>query len=1214
MALWFHKKKLSSKMSTFYTNVKQYGNNILFRGIKNGKRVQAKVPYRPSLFLPTNEESKYKTIYGENLVKKRFDTIKEARQFVDQYRDVENFNIYGNTKYEYCFISEVNKTDIEWDFSKVRICIFDIEVNSDPDKGGFASPEDPHQPIISIALKFVGDEASYLLGYHDFDAPKNVHYYKCKDEWTLLKTFIEIWSLDYPDVISGWNCVPVNQHIWGKDRIFPIKDADECLFNSKIVDKSPIASKKEYEIHTYNGVVVKSSGDHKIPVRVIENEKYSKLNLSKKNSVNEVVLKTKDLLLDEEYSYFIEQPMRDNCNKNNDRYSNNSLYLAGLIYTDGSLKKKIKPTNGFNFYQSDKDLMDCLDAFGVDTTYNLSKKNNYRRTIRYKDINNSYELIYNKNGSKKLNLELISTLSSDQFYLFLSGLLDGDGCVDNNTIEWCNYNNDIEEMQQLCQWNGIFTTRSKNRLRLIDFDFDKLKLQKKSRWDKLDYRKLNRTSQQKGKQTKYKKVGDSYWVKIRNVVDTGNYVDMMDIETDTHLFVTMGCTVHNCNKFDVKYLVNRCNKIIGEQETKKLSPWKVIKEKKTRKFNPKFNQYEEDVEYSLLGISSLDYMDLFKKYHPEGKSQESYKLDHIAENEIGENKVEYDGSLHKLYTEDKNKFYLYNLQDIYLIEKINDKCRLFELGLTLAYDSKTNPEDIFFQTIMWDVLIYNFLNKRNIQLPQNKQSESQDYAGAYVKSPQTGMHKWVVSLDATSLYPSVIIGKNISPETLVPIEDYSVNMRNVMSSGVNVENLLSRSINLDFLKEDNVTITPNGQFFRTDKKGFLPEMIEKMFADRQTYKKKMIQAQKDYEVISSEYNKTNSDELKTRMEELEYDISKFNNLQNSKKLCLNSAYGALGAKQFRLFDTRLAEAITLEGQLSNRWVANNFNEFFGDLLKVYKDFIIYADTDSLIISFEDLVNKVCKNDVDPNKIANSLLKLIDNKIQPAVDSFCLELKEYVNSYKNSLSYKLEKICSTGIFVAKKRYALNVFSNEGVIYSEPKIKVTGMEIVKSSTPSIVRDSLKQCIKIMMNEDEDSLQNYVSLFKNKFSSYDVEEISFPRGVNGLNKYFDATTLYKKGTPIHVRGSILFNKLLDDKKLSSEYEYIKDGDKIKFCYLKMPNIIKENVIAFPEKLPKEFDLLENVDYNKMYDKVFLEPLKAITEVIGWEIEKRNRMEDFF
>lgn len=861
-------------MSTFYTNVKQYGNNILFRGIKNGKRVQAKVPYRPSLFLPTNEESKYKTIYGENLVKKRFDTIKESRQFVDQYRDVENFNIYGNTKYEYCFISEVYKTDIEWDFSKVRICIFDIEVNSDPDKGGFASPEDPHQPIISIALKFVGDEASYLLGYHDFDAPKNVQYYKCKDEWTLLKTFIEIWSLDHPDVISGWN-------------------------------------------------------------------------------------------------------------------------IGG---------------------------------------------------------------------------------------------------------------------------------------------------------------------------------------------------------------------------FDVKYLVNRCNKIIGEQETKKLSPWKVIKEKKTRKFNPKFNQYEEDVEYSLLGISSLDYMDLFKKYHPEGKSQESYKLDHIAENEIGENKVEYDGSLHKLYTEDKNKFYLYNLQDIYLIEKINDKCRLFELGLTLAYDSKTNPEDIFFQTIMWDVLIYNFLNKRNIQLPQNKQSESQDYAGAYVKSPQTGMHKWVVSLDATSLYPSVIIGKNISPETLVPIEDYSVNMRNVMSSGVNVENLLSRSINLDFLKEDNVTITPNGQFFRTDKKGFLPEMIEKMFADRQTYKKKMIQAQKDYEVISSEYNKTNSDELKTRMEELEYDISKFNNLQNSKKLCLNSAYGALGAKQFRLFDTRLAEAITLEGQLSNRWVANNFNEFFGDLLKVYKDFIIYADTDSLIISFEDLVNKVCKNDVDPNKIANSLLKLIDNKIQPAVDSFCLELKEYVNSYKNSLSYKLEKICSTGIFVAKKRYALNVFSNEGVIYSEPKIKVTGMEIVKSSTPSIVRDSLKQCIKIMMNEDEDSLQNYVSLFKNKFSSYDVEEISFPRGVNGLNKYFDTTTLYKKGTPIHVRGSILFNKLLDDKKLSSEYEYIKDGDKIKFCYLKMPNIIKENVIAFPEKLPKEFDLLENVDYNKMYDKVFLEPLKAITEVIGWEIEKRNRMEDFF
>ena len=861
-------------MTTFYTNVKQYGNNILYRGIKNGKRVQAKVPYRPSLFLPTNEESKYKTIYGENLIKKRFDTIKDSRQFVDQYKEVENFKIYGNTKYEYCFISEAHKGDIDWDYSKIRICIFDIEVDSNPDTGGFASPENPFQPITSIALKFVGEDTSYLLGYHDFDAPKNVQYYKCKDEWTLLKTLIQIWSLDHPDCISGWN---------------------------------------------------------------------------------------------------------------------------------------------------------------------------------------------------------------------ISG-------------------------------------------------------------------------------------------------------------------------------FDIKYLVNRCYKILGEPETKNLSPWKVIKEKKTRKFNPKFNQYEEDVEYSFLGISTLDYLDLFKKYHPEGKSQESYKLDHIAENEIGENKVEYDGSLHRLYTEDKNKFYLYNLQDVHLIEKINDKCRLFELGLTLAYDSKTNPEDIFFQTVMWDVLIYNFLNKRNIQLPQMRQNESQDYAGAYVKSPQTGMHRWVVSLDATSLYPSVIMGKNISPETLVPVEEYSDNMRNVISSGVNVETLLSGSVNLDFLEKDNVTITPNGQFFRTDKKGFLPEMIEKMFADRQMYKKKMLQAQKEYEIVSSEYRKSKSDDLKTKLDELEYDISRFNNLQNSKKLCLNSAYGALGARQFRLFDTRLAEAITLEGQLSNRWVANGINVFFCSLLKVDKDFIIYGDTDSLIISFEDVVNKVCGKDVDPNKIANSLLKMIDHKIQPAVDSLCLQLKEYVNSYKNSLSYKLEKICSTGIFVAKKRYALNVFSNEGVIYSEPKIKVTGMEIVKSSTPAIVRDSLKDCIKIMMNENEESLQNYVFSFKNKFASYDVEEISFPRGVNGLHKYSDSTTLYKKATPIHVRGSILFNKLLDDKKLSSEYEYIKDGDKIKFCYLKTPNSIKENVIAFPEKLPKEFDLSGDIDYNKMYNKVFLEPLKSITEVIGWEMEKRNRLEDFF
>lgn len=862
-------------MSSFYLNAKQYGDNILYIGIKNGKKIRTKVPYSPSLYVPTSEDTPYKTIYGEPLKKIKPGSIKKCKEFISQYSQVNNFSIYGNTKYEYCLISDLFPEDIEWEFSQIRIAIVDIEVNSDPDTGGFASTEDPHQPIISIAVKFYGEEKSYIFGYYDFNAPDNVHYIKCKDEYTLIKKFIDLWSLNYPDAVSGWN-------------------------------------------------------------------------------------------------------------------------TAG---------------------------------------------------------------------------------------------------------------------------------------------------------------------------------------------------------------------------FDIPYMINRFNRIVGVQETKKLSPWGIIHEKSTRKFNEKFGRYDEEKTYSIIGVSSLDYIDLYKKYQPGGLSQESYKLDSIAEVEIGENKIDYEGSLHKLYEDDKQKFYEYNLKDVELVENIDRKCKLFELGLTLAYNSKTNFDDIFQQTKMWDSLVYDYLKKKNIQIPQNVIGEDQQYEGAYVKPTKPGMHKWLVTLDATSLYPSIIMGKNVSPETLVDPKDYNEDMKDILSQPISVDNLLEKKIRLDKLKENNITLTPNGQFFRTDRKGFLPEMVEKMFKARQDYKKKMISSQKEYELIETNL-KTDKDNLELIKEKsrLNFEISKYNNLQNAMKLCLNSLYGCLGTKFFRFFDVRQAEAITMEGQLSNRWVANKINAYLNEILKTNEDYIIGGDTDSLFLSLNGLVDHVCPVGTPPDKIVDFLLKAATNKIQPEVDKFCDELSSYVNSYDNKLKYKLEKICSTSIFTKKKRYALNVYSNEGVIYSEPKIKVTGLQIVQSTTPILVKHALRECLKMILDEDKEKFQTFVSDFRKTFDGFKIEQIAFPKGVNGLNKYYDSSMIYKKGTPIHVRASIMYNKLLDDMKLNSIYEYIKNGDKIKYCYLKVPNKIKENVIAFPEKLPKEFDLLDYIDYNMMFEKVFLEPLKPLTEIVGWDLEKNNSIEDFF
>jgi len=596
-------------MSDFYINAKQYGNNILYTGFKQGKKVRVKIPYTPNLFVPTNEDSEYKTIYGENLTKIKFKSISESKEFVKKYDNVENFKIYGNTKFEYCLIHDLHKNDVDWDFSKIRIAIIDIEVNSDPDSGGFASPEDAFQPITSIALKFFGEDKFYIFAYNsdNYNPADNVIFVKCRDEYDLCKKFIDVWSFDYPDIVSGWN-------------------------------------------------------------------------------------------------------------------------------TEG---------------------------------------------------------------------------------------------------------------------------------------------------------------------------------------------------------------------FDIPYLVNRFNRIVSEKETRNLSPWGIIQEKTSKKYNSKFNKFDEEKIYKIVGVSSLDYLDLFKRYQPGGNSQESYKLDSIAESVIGEKKVEYDGSLHKLYVGDRQKFLEYNIQDVNLIEKLDHKCKLFELSLTLAYDSKTNYEDIFQQTKMWDSLVFGFLKNKNIQIPQVKIGEDTNYEGAYVKPPLVGYHKWIATLDATSLYPSIIMAKNISPETIVNVEDYNDDMREIISQGINVEKLLNKKIDLSALERNNITITPNGQFFRTDKEGFLPEMVEKMFKERKQYKAEKLKAEKEYEELIGEYNKTKSSSLKETLDKLSYKISKYDNLQNSKKLCLNSLYGCLGSRYFRFFELKMAEGITLEGQFANRWTANNINNYFNNLLKTEnKDFVIFMDTDS----------------------------------------------------------------------------------------------------------------------------------------------------------------------------------------------------------------------------------------------------------------------------
>lgn len=357
--------------------------------------------------------------------------------------------------------------------------------------------------------------------------------------------------------------------------------------------------------------------------------------------------------------------------------------------------------------------------------------------------------------------------------------------------------------------------------------------------------------------------------------------------------------------------------------------------------------------------------------------------------------------------------------------------------------------------------------------------------------------------------------------------------------------------------------------------------------------------------------------LLTRKKQLEKDISKYKNLQLAKKVQLNSAYGALGNEYFRFFDVRIAESITMSGQLSIRWIETRMNEYLNKILKTDGvDYVIASDTDSLYITFDELVRQVydkggsVQKDPDTETVVQFLDNIARQKIEPVIDQYYQDLADTLNAYEQKMFMKREAIADKGIWTAKKRYALNVYDNEGVRYASPKLKVMGLEIVKSSTPSACRDALKKAVSIIMNQDELSAQSFIKHFREEFYSMPFEDIAFPRGVSDITKYRDVD----KSVPIHVRGSLLYNDLLKKHGVEKRYESIKDGEKIKFCYLKQPNPTRSNVLSIHTSLPKEFGVSEYIDYETQFNKAFLEPINVILGSVGWSAEKKATLEAFF
>ena len=823
----------------FYTNVSRRGDYILLRGINNGKAFSRRIKFNPTLFVPSNTETKYKTLEGSSVSPVNPGTMKECRDFIQTYSGIKGFDVYGNTDYIYQFIGKIHPGEVEYDFTQLKVAYIDIETTCEL---GFPNVDDPQEEINAITM-IIGDN-QYVLGLGEFEDIKGAECHRFFREEDLIDKFLEIWEYESPDIVSGWN-------------------------------------------------------------------------------------------------------------------------------------------------------------------------------VRF---------------------------------------------------------------------------------------------------------------------------------------------------------------------FDIPYLYSRISAVRGRSQAKRMSPWGIVQEKTITRMN------REQTAYDLVGISTLDYYELYLTFTY--TNQESYRLDHIANIELGESKLSYDefDSMAEFYKKDFDKFVRYNHKDTELIVRLEEKMKLMELAVALGYSAKVNFVDVYSQVRTWDQIIYHYLSEQNIVIPMKSGSKKDEqYAGAYVKDPIVGRHEWVVSFDLNSLYPHLIMQYNISPETKIQDEkNYTVTPNSILGGKIPPETKYS--------------LAANGTCYTKDRQGFLPALMEKMYEERSMYKKLMIDAQK---------RKQEDPDNRS----IDFEISKYHNFQQVRKIQLNSAYGAIGNEWFRYFDVDMAEAITLSGQLSIRWIQESLNKYLNETLETNgKDYIIASDTDSVYISLGDLVKKKCNSD----NVVDYLDDYSTNTLEPFIEQEYNKLADLMNAYQNKMIMGREVIADCGIWTAKKRYMLNVWDSEGVRYKKPKLKIMGIETTRSSTPQVVRQWLKKSISIILTGTESEMIRFIDEKRKEFNDLDVEDIAFPRGVSNLEKYRDHSGIYRKSTPIAVKGALIYNHFVKEKGLDRKYNLINDGEKVKFVMLKKQNPIAgskgDQVISFPNRLPLELGLQKYIDYDVQFQKSFIDPLTSILDTVRWRTEQVSTLEGLF
>lgn len=649
----------------------------------------------------------------------------------------------------------------------------------------------------------------------------------------------------------------------------------------------------------------------------------------------------------------------------------------------------------------------------------------------------------------------------------------------------------------------------------------------------------------------------------------------------------------NVQYFDIPYLVHRIERVLGNGLSSRLSPWgKVLAKERT------LNNEVRKI-YTIVGIQTLDYIDVFKKFGVALETPENYQLNTVAEMIIGEGKVEYseeEESITNLYRANPQKFIDYSLKDSYLIVEMEKKLQFLQIAIMIAYKTGANYIDTLGTTAVWDSFIHRVLLSEKTVIPPRRDEDGGWFEGAYVKPPQVGIHRWITSFDFASLYPNIIIQLNISPETIVK------NERDMACKPA------------DFLADPTLknpkphySMAANGVYFKKDKQGVIPRLTEATYNERVIVKGKMLELQKMAE------KETDPD----KKEELQFSITALKNKENSLKVLINSLYGAFGSKYFRYFSLPAAEAVTLTGQLAFHLTLSAVNKKLSKMMGYSDEIVDYGitgDTDSVYFTMDEFVDRFAPE--DPFTFVE---KISEEIIDPTIKKEMTRMNsEVLFGFKERLVMKREVIGS-GFFVAKKHYALLIHGAEGGIrFSTPKLKIKGIAAIKSSTPKAIRSKMKDLFMLILTgASHDQIFGFVDEVKGIFYSLPAEKIAFPRGVNDIEKWEvpSATGFeFSKGTPIQVKSAMLYNFLIKDRGLANTLPRIHSGDKIKFVYLKVPNPVRSEVIGFLNRLPGEFGLSQYIDYQKMFEKTFLDTVDPIFEKIGLGKYKGSSASDLF